>query len=139
MFDDEPSAAPQQAMGNGTTGVHVLTVPPSRKVDIGDIHVPLPLLIGAIVMFAGGVFSVGLGWYKMGAHMGDAVVHPEPQAAVKGGGIAFSNEIQSVRTDMKEALETQHKATRKLLTEMRINCVRHGPGGLSCGVALPER
>jgi hypothetical protein len=107
-----------------------------KPISITQIHIPIMITIGASVVLGTSLLSIAATWYRVSAHSEDKVVHASSSEAVQGGGIAFKNEIQTVRSALEEKIREDGKKTRKAVGSMRINCSGRPGGDLRCTTSI---
>jgi len=96
--------------------------------DSGGLWVKLSLAgtIGVLVT----VISF---YYRTEAHSSNHVVHVDEVGVIAGGGLAYKNDVASVRHDVKD----EARRTRAAVRKMTLDCKKHGDG-FACRVDLPE-
>lgn len=103
------------------------------SVSVTDLHVPLPLTIGVLVVLLGGVTAFSLVWYKTSAHAEESSVHVDAAEAMRGGGVAYKNDVVQARSDMQQMVLGEGKKTRRMIKGMHFVCHKTREGDIACG------
>lgn len=105
-------------------------------VDVRKVWVPVTLL-GALFM---AVVSGTLVYARLIDHVQSQTVHLDPNRVTEGGGLAYKNDVASLRNDLKWSLIEEQRRMRRLLRGATITCIRHSTQGgcSSWRIDLPE-
>lgn len=127
-----PQPAPYQAYSRELTPVSVpIAMEKSEGVNVKRIHVSLPMMITVLLFIVGVAVAVTSIWFKMESHLGSREAHVDMQEAMRGGGVAYKNDVENAKTDIDRKI-------RRALKSGKVTCKKEpGRDTLSCEISLP--
>lgn len=96
-----------------------------RTVDVRRVWVPLTLL-GSLLMTA---VSGTLVYARLNEHTQSALIHLDAREVTMGGGVAYKNEVSTLRNDVKWSIINSQRRLRNALRGATLTCVKQRAGG----------
>ena len=109
-----------------------------RGISIMRLHVPLPIMLGAFVAFAGSILLGGTFVHDVSTHMDNDKIHVNEKKALQFDGVAYAGavkaDIESKASDLEAAIRRNGRAVKA-----GAKCEPTGKkGAFTCAFADPE-
>jgi len=104
-----------------------------RTIGVHKLHVPLIMVVGLGVSLVG---MSGVAW-RLISHAEAKAIHLDEQEVIRGGGVAYKQDVRAAESTFEHQMLEQHKKIRALLRKVELRCRRTSTTTV-CSIDVPE-